>query len=117
MNPFSDTHIAWDCTAPSCAYGIQALSRSRGKLGKKCDLQLKEGYMYSYDPTGDTTTGLNLQLHWYYASPGFELQGVIEPFCLKASEYGTYSRPLQLDLNTLPANPTQSLETSTNTSY
>ena len=91
MNPFSDTHIAWDCTAPSCAYGIQALSRSRGKLGKKCDLQLKEGYMYSYDPTGDTTTGLNLQLHWYYASPGFELQGVIEPFCLKASEYGTYS--------------------------
>ena len=80
MNPFSDTHIAWDCTAPSCAYGIQALSRSRGKLGKKCDLQLKEGYMYSSDPTGETT-GLDLQLHWYYASPGFELQGVIEPFC------------------------------------
>ena len=54
MNNFIDTHISWDCTAPSCdmAYGAQALfeSGSRGNMGGNVDG--KRRYMYSYDPAG-----------------------------------------------------------------
>eukprot|EP00547_Thalassionema_nitzschioides_P000728 CAMPEP_0194214914 /NCGR_PEP_ID=MMETSP0156-20130528/16341_1 /TAXON_ID=33649 /ORGANISM="Thalassionema nitzschioides, Strain L26-B" /LENGTH=599 /DNA_ID=CAMNT_0038943289 /DNA_START=280 /DNA_END=2075 /DNA_ORIENTATION=+ len=88
MNMFMDTHFSWDCTAPHCeiAAGTQALfeSGSRLQMFVSSTHSDKTWMVYSHDPSG-----FGMQLHWIGSSlPGFDPQGVLVNFCLKADEDG-----------------------------
>ena len=118
MNPFSDTHTLHGIALRLAVHMASRLyPEAEENLEKSVTCNLKK----------DICTAMILlviQLVLAFSCIGITLVqvlnyrvGVIEPFCLKASEYGTYSRPLQPDPNTLPANATQSPETSANTSF